>query len=67
MLIHHVKGYPDPSMYGKNKGRITFDTNRATPCIMKFMQPPVLNLLFHDPQLRTSHLEAPFQVGAAIQ
>ena len=20
MLIHHVKGYPDSSMYGKNKG-----------------------------------------------
>ena len=32
MLIHHVKGYPDPFMYSKNKGRITCDTNRVSPC-----------------------------------
>ena len=33
MLIHHVKGYRDLSIYGKNKGCDTFDTNCATPCI----------------------------------
>ena len=32
MLIQHVKGYPYPSMYSKNKGGITFDTDRETPC-----------------------------------
>ena len=25
MLVQYIKGYPDSSMYGKNKGRITFD------------------------------------------
>ena len=34
MLIQHVKGYPDPSMYSKNKGGITCDTDRETPCIL---------------------------------
>ena len=33
MLIQHVKGYPDPSMYIKNKGGITLDTDRETPCM----------------------------------
>ena len=32
MLIQHVKGYPDTSMYIKNKGGITLDTDRETPC-----------------------------------
>ena len=32
MLIQHVKGYADPSIYIKNKGGITLDTDRETPC-----------------------------------
>ena len=32
MLIQHVKGYPDPYMYSKNKGGITSDTDCETPC-----------------------------------
>ena len=32
MLIQHVKGYPDLSMYSKNKGGITLDTDHETPC-----------------------------------
>ena len=32
MLIQHVKGYPDPSTYSKNKGGITLDTDCETPC-----------------------------------
>ena len=36
MLIQHVKGYPDTSMYIKNKWGITLDTDRETPCSGKF-------------------------------
>ena len=35
MLIQHVKGYPDPSTYSKNKGGITLDTDCETPCIYR--------------------------------
>ena len=34
LLVQHVKGQPAPSTYVRKKGCITFDTNRATPCIM---------------------------------
>ena len=37
MLIQHVKGYPDPSTYSKNKGGITLDTDCETPCIYEEM------------------------------
>ena len=33
MLIQHIKGYPYLSMYSKNEGGITSDTDRETPCI----------------------------------
>ena len=32
IVFEHVKGYQDPSIYSKNKGGITFDTNRGSPC-----------------------------------
>ena len=34
-VFEHVKGYPDPSIYGKNKRGITCYTNRGTPCSNK--------------------------------
>ena len=48
MLIHHVKGYPDPSMYSKNKGRITCYTNRETPCTVVSDEKFVSNQNFWD-------------------
>ena len=35
-IFEHVKGYRDSCMYSKNKGGITFYTNRETPCILKY-------------------------------
>ena len=32
MPVHHVKGQPGTSTYVREKGRITFHTNRVTPC-----------------------------------
>ena len=32
MPDHHVKGQPAASAYVREKGRVTFHTNRATPC-----------------------------------
>ena len=32
MPVHHVKGQPAVSTYVWEKGCITFDTNRDTPC-----------------------------------
>ena len=33
LLVQHVKGQPDSSTYVQEKGGVTFDTNRGTPCI----------------------------------
>ena len=32
LLVQHVKGQPDSSTYVREKGRLTCDTNRETPC-----------------------------------
>ena len=32
MPDHHVKGQPAASTYVREKGCVTFDTNRDTPC-----------------------------------
>ena len=32
MPIHHVKGQPAASTYVREKGGVTFYTNRVTPC-----------------------------------
>ena len=34
LLVHHVKGQPDISTYVQEKGFLTFDTHRETPCIL---------------------------------
>ena len=34
MPDHHVKGQPAAAMYVREKGRLTFDTHRETPCRM---------------------------------
>ena len=35
MPDHHVKGQPAASTYVREKGCVTFDTNRDTPCTMQ--------------------------------
>ena len=35
MLVHHVKGQPPASTYVREKGGVTFDTIRVTPCRKK--------------------------------
>ena len=35
LLIQHVKGQPAASTYVQEKGGVTCDTNRGTPCISR--------------------------------
>ena len=32
LLVQHIKGHPDSSTYVREKGCLTFDTIRETPC-----------------------------------
>ena len=63
MPDHHIKGEPAASMYVREKGCLTFYTNRETPCIWLFLLP---NIRIR-PKLENSVLMGPCQAACVIR